>query len=287
MKNKEIIDSWSKIKPDDATHERILNNILDRVHSGETKKGKVYIMVIKPMKILVPIAACLIVALAISIPMLLYDKGGNPIPHLTTNDGDSSASVETPAVPSQSEEPNTPASDVAQAPIIVINELPMMPESVRLFPLEPADFVAMSRKEIVDFYGFDFFPKVIPSGMMEAEEGTFGVYRRNEGTGEVYNSVNLAWYVDENVSRELSVEIEAGRIPITDALLLADEYEKSVINGIELVILRSVDGYSSEEMFSAEFIHKNNGLRVYSRNLTQAEFVDILTSLLQIDDVGN
>jgi len=55
MKSEIIIDSWRKIKADNATHERILDNILNKVHSDETKK---------PMwKVFVPIAACLAVLL--------------------------------------------------------------------------------------------------------------------------------------------------------------------------------------------------------------------------------
>ena len=50
MKSEIIIHSWSKIKADDAAHGRILGNILDRVHSGETKRPV--------WKVLVPVAAC-------------------------------------------------------------------------------------------------------------------------------------------------------------------------------------------------------------------------------------
>lgn len=42
MKNKQIIDSWDKIKADRASHDRILNNILNKVH--QKKKGKGIIM---------------------------------------------------------------------------------------------------------------------------------------------------------------------------------------------------------------------------------------------------
>ncbi len=66
MRNEMIISSWSKIRPDDATHDRILCHVLDRVHSGETKKRSVW-------KILAPITACMIIALTIAVP--IYAKG--------------------------------------------------------------------------------------------------------------------------------------------------------------------------------------------------------------------
>ena len=80
MRNNKIINSWDKIKPDNATHERILGNILDRVQTKETQKGKVKNMVKKPYwKILAPIAACLIIAVAVAVPMLLNNGENNPI----------------------------------------------------------------------------------------------------------------------------------------------------------------------------------------------------------------
>lgn len=77
MRNETIINSWDKIKPDNATHERILGNILDRVHSGETQKRKEASPMNKTIKWLAPVAACLVVALAIAIPTLLRNAG-NP-----------------------------------------------------------------------------------------------------------------------------------------------------------------------------------------------------------------
>jgi len=40
MKNKRISDSWDNIEPTRTAKERMLNNILDRVQSSETKKGR-------------------------------------------------------------------------------------------------------------------------------------------------------------------------------------------------------------------------------------------------------
>jgi len=67
MKNEKIVGSWSKIEPDQTAQERMLNNILDRVHSEKTQIGKVSTKVKKPYwKVLTPIAACLVIAVAIT-----------------------------------------------------------------------------------------------------------------------------------------------------------------------------------------------------------------------------
>ena len=78
MRNEIIIESWDKIKPGDATHERILNNILVRVHSGGAQNRKADNMAKKTYwKILVPIAACVIAAVAIAIPFLNKSGGSD------------------------------------------------------------------------------------------------------------------------------------------------------------------------------------------------------------------
>ena len=252
MENRKIKDSWSKIKPDNATHERILNNILERKYSGETKKGKVYDMAIKPMRILAPIAACLIVALAISIPI----------------------------VPRQAGAPILPSIDTARLSAIHINELSEITTARLAIDLRPEDFAPMSKDEMIDFYGFDFFPSAIPVDIQIVEESAYGIYKRDEGTGAVYYSANLAWYMDDNVNRQLQVTIDKGNLPHSCFAYLGAAYEKSVINGTELLIGRSVD-HSGTERFVAEMMYAGNGIRIESSSLTQAEFVDTVTSLIQ------
>jgi len=291
VENRKIRDSWSKIKPDNATHERILNNILDRVHTGETKKGKVDDMAIKPMRILAPIAACIIVALAISIPMLPNNGGGSPLPNPINNGGSSIATLvpseqpglateDTPFVLLQTEAPDHPSTDTAQLSVININELSEITATRLAIDLRPEDFVPMSKDEIIDFYGFDFFPSAIPADMKIVEEGAYGIFRRDEGAGEVYYSANLAWYVDDNVNRQLQVNIDKEKLPQSCFAYLGVECETSMINGTELLIGRSV-GHSGTERFVAEMMYAGNGLRIESSYLTQAEFVDAVTSLLQ------
>ena len=91
MRNEKIINSWDKIKPDNATHERILDNILDRVHSGETQKGKVKNMATKQYwKILAPVAACLIIAIAVIVPTFFKNGVNDPILN-PPNNGDNSS----------------------------------------------------------------------------------------------------------------------------------------------------------------------------------------------------
>jgi len=168
----------------------------------------------------------------------------------------------------------TPSTDTAQLSAININELSEIPAARLAIDLRAEDFVPMSKDEIIDFYGFDFFPSVIPADMKIVEEGAYGIYKRDVA-GEVYYSENLAWYVDDNVNRQLQVNIDKGKLPHSCFAYLGAEYEKSLINGTELMIGRK------DEHFVAEMMYAGNGLRIESSNLTQAEFVDTVTSLIQ------
>lgn len=74
MKNRQLIDSWSKIEPDHVAKERILGNILRRVHSDETQTRKAEITMKKSYwKIIAPIAACAVC----SVMVFTLRPGGN------------------------------------------------------------------------------------------------------------------------------------------------------------------------------------------------------------------
>lgn len=80
MRNEEIYNSWSKIKPDAAAHERMLTNILNRPAPGRK-------LLFTGLKIAVPVAACVAVLLAVFIhrfsiemPQIDYPPSVAPLP---------------------------------------------------------------------------------------------------------------------------------------------------------------------------------------------------------------
>lgn len=64
MKNKQIIDAWNKIEPDEVAKKQMLKNILSRCESTASSKGRN----INIKKIFVPIAACLILIVVLKRP---------------------------------------------------------------------------------------------------------------------------------------------------------------------------------------------------------------------------
>lgn len=68
---KQVVNSWNKIEPNAATEARMLDLILARNHSGEAEEGKVITMnKVFNWKRLTPIAACLVLAIAVAIPFM-------------------------------------------------------------------------------------------------------------------------------------------------------------------------------------------------------------------------
>jgi len=88
MRNNKIKESWDKIQPSSATHERMLNNILRQSHETRIAKApslpqtiekeRNNIMTPSPFwKIFAPIAACALVALIVAVPLLMHSPS-NP-----------------------------------------------------------------------------------------------------------------------------------------------------------------------------------------------------------------
>lgn len=75
MKHEQIINAWSKIGPDSGADRRMLAAILDENRSAKNRRERALRMNRNVnWKVLAPVAACLVLALAIAIP--LFSGGG-------------------------------------------------------------------------------------------------------------------------------------------------------------------------------------------------------------------
>ena len=75
MKHKRIADAWNRIEPDSDADGRMLAAILDENRSEKNRRERTLAVNRKPnWKVLAPVAACLVLALAIAIP--LFSGGG-------------------------------------------------------------------------------------------------------------------------------------------------------------------------------------------------------------------
>lgn len=140
------------------------------------------------------------------------------------------------------------------------------------------DFISMNKLELIEFYGLNFYPSNPPEDLLEDNESMGGIYKRNEGTGEIYWSQNLIRMTNADVTRELIVDVEKGKLPFTDIVIqVKGTYETSVIRSIPVLLACFSD--ENNVNYYAEFFYLNVGFRIMSKNLTQNEFIDAISSI--------
>jgi len=166
MRNKQIYDSWNKIRPTEATHERIINGIHKRVHHGKGTAIK------RPhWKTFVPVAASvvLVLFLAVTLTIFMGDYGGNiprviiphdasdiPItdtepPYMQGYINDTLPELSMPSRPNISASPTSlPGADQPVQPIS---------------PIAPTDILTLA-EAIADPYFGRFIPGNVPSNLI-------------------------------------------------------------------------------------------------------------------------
>lgn len=158
---------------------------------------------------------------------------------------------------------------------IVISTISGIPSNDMRLNLAVEDFVEMSREEMIEYYGIDYFP-VVPADMEAWEGGRLGIFKRNGGTGEVYWDQNILNYSNQDVTRHINIEVAKGNIPFLDYGIFSVEDETSVINNVELKIGLTDDGH-----YFTEFMYKNVGFIISAKGLTQDEFVSAIASIIK------
>lgn len=159
--------------------------------------------------------------------------------------------------------------------IIIINTLSGISSDRMNINLAVDDFVEMSREEMMQYYGVNYYPEV-PADVTAWDGGRLGVYRRNGGTGEVYWDQDVLNYSNEDYTRNISMEIAKGRIPFLDYGMFSVEDKTSVINNLKLKIGLTDDGW-----YYTEFIYKDVGFIISAEGLTQDEFVSVIASIIK------
>lgn len=147
-------------------------------------------------------------------------------------------------------------------------------------------YVPKSLKLCKDFYSDTFISEYIDKSMY------WTVAFEGGEDSPVYDNFGLFYsdsFADEYnpLRKNLYIEVSKNKIPQSDTLYLYETTEKSKIGNTELTIgfykapyydgKKEPAGYS--ECFFAEFMVDNVGYRVKSENLSQNDFIKILTSL--------
>ena len=99
----------------------------------------------------------------------------------------------------------------------------------------------------------------------------------HKGKGAVYWDVCILNYSNEDFTRSLNIELQAGGLPLSDYGSLPKNCEKSTINGVQVGIGQTAEnGY-----YFVEFVYKNVGFRMVAEGLSQKEIVAIVASLVK------
>ena len=228
-------------------------------------------------KYLVPAAVC---AAAIFVTMFILSHLTNYLDDgRSTDSGNLGSSLPT---------------DPPMSNVMVINEVTDMTEPPMARPFIDWDLyelVHISEAEAVKFYGFNFIPDVVPADITRFEPEEDDVVEGFTGFSLIkcidYNEIvefgssNWIWWTNADGSRSLHVGIDRGQQPFVCYIILDQPLAPSTINGVEIVIKHWFDQFLGCDWFRAKVTIDGNGLRISSQGLTEAEFIDVLISLLE------
>ena len=164
VRNKKIYDSWNKIKPKDAVHERIITNIQYQAHYGQAAKAKK-----SYWRTFTPAAACvfMVMALAITIPFFMRSHGGEipsiTIPNVPGDNGHINGND--PQLP-ETGTPLLPGTDLSGTHIQPTPPLAGTNDPARpLTPLNPADVITLEEAVLDPYFGM-YLPTYVPQGFV-------------------------------------------------------------------------------------------------------------------------
>lgn len=137
------------------------------------------------------------------------------------------------------------------------------------------DFVEMTREEMIDYYGINYVP-VVPEDITAWKNQSCGIYRRNNGTGEIYWDEDILNYSNEDSTRRVCLHVQKGKNVFVDFWHFEGTEEKSIINNVETVIGLDKTGY-----YYAKFLYHDVGFLLSAEGVSEDEFVAIIASIIQ------
>ena len=243
-------------------YDETISTVFDRIgqyHKHQKRKKEIVVRTVTPL--------CCLCAIAV-IGFAIWGHGKTPdTPQFTMEEP---LSTTTPVISSPGLAESTQATSSNK---IIIHPMEDTVPSNMYIALFRDDFIPMNKDEMADYYGYNVFPE-IPDDLSPKENQHWGIYRKNQGTGEIYHDQNRQTYENTDQSRGLVVETRKGRLPFFDFVIPADEEENSIINGHEVTIGLSEAGYE------VWFLYKDVGFYIFADGITEDELISIISSLI-------
>ena len=146
------------------------------------------------------------------------------------------------------------------------------------------DEIPMTKEEVNEYFGINVFP-TCPNGFEEAQN-RLSIYKRNQGTGDVYYDTNKLQYISIDNTKTIVVDFGTNCVrylnenfwsSIYDDMfgIKYDDIKKSYIDGIEIVIIEN-----ARNQYYAEFTYEGVMFSVFSENATRNEFLLTISSIV-------
>jgi len=302
-----------------------IGNIDDRfiIEDAETPaifRGAKVVRFSTILKFVAPVAACLVIAIAIfGLPKLPTNS-----PSLLVTPTDSSPS---PYATEASTEPSAPVvsentivihglTDGQHSPKVLLGEngeygelnflaMDTLPDIAVAPPyVDPATTYTKtwSLEQVNDYLGRDFRPGYVPNDLIEYADPYWTVIFNKDGTMIPFSSSFTLTYSEnfneeyDPLKRSLYIQVAKDSLPQQCSLYLTDTEAPSNIDGTDIVVGYCKMSYGPYtvtapgetsitagyyDLYIAEFVYDGIGYCVRSENLTQKEFIEVLLSIVK------
>ena len=176
--------------------------------------------------------------------------------------------------------PGAPAEDNCKT-AVVCNDARFVPITMNQICLDAADFVPLSGEELLAFDQAvqpieNLFPEL---SRVPAQEPP-GVYRQDQGRGEIYFDANTVLYTDQTETRrvELTLSQVSLTIPAQLELVHADSLAATEVNGRQLYVFRE-----GNSLFTS-WMDGQTGWQLLTSGLSEGDLSALLTQLVTPGD---
>ena len=175
-------------------YDETISTVFDRIgqyHEHQKRKKEIIVRTVTPLCCL-----CIIAAIGFAV----WGQGKTPNSPQFTMEQPLSTTTPTVTTPSVTE-PTQPISSNK----IVINPMEDALPNTMGIARHGKDFIPMNKEEMVAYYGCNVFPDVPDDISLKGQH--WGIYRRNQGTGEIY------WRRPHTPSRPVLSSMSSADIP--------------------------------------------------------------------------
>lgn len=242
------------------SYEETISSVFDKIQTHRAKQKRKKQIVLSAV---VPV--CLLAVCITGIWM--YQKQN--ILDYTLSDPTAPVSMDSAVLPTS---PVSTTEPIESSDRIIINPMGDLSAGRMNIALHGKDMIFMTLEELSEYYGTDIVPEV-PADLTR-RDGAYGIFKRDNGTGELYWDQNSQYFSNGDQSKNLVVDTRKGNLPFYCSVVYEPEYEKSVINGTEVLI-----GLDESGWYQVWFMYQNTGFFIGAEGVTEEELVDVIRSL--------